>query len=110
MDAMFERLAAMFAQRKSRLPDYVASVIESASVLIRDGEDGYSHRVFVVLGGPMNGAFEFTQDEATKRIRRRWPELTTGQVQRTVSFLESRVRLESTPAKQERRKKWIFDY
>lgn len=105
----FQRLAESFARRKAGLPGYVAEVIEAAHVMVRSTtEDGPV--VFVALGGPMRGAFRYTPQEAAERIRKRWPELSKGQHERAVSFLEARVRLTSTPLARERRRSWVTDY
>lgn len=107
--ARYRRIAEGFARRKAGLPGYVAEVIEAAHVMVRSTtEDGPV--VFVTLGGPMRGAFNYTTKEAAERIRKRWPELNKDQHDRAVSFLEARVRLAATPVKRERRKSWVMDY
>ncbi len=105
----FQRLTEGFARRKAGLPGYVAEVIEAAHVMVRSTtEDGPV--VFVALGGPMRGSFHYTTQEAAERIRKRWPELNKGQLERAVSFLEARVRLSTTPQARKHRKSWVMDY
>lgn len=107
--ARYQRIAEGFARRKAGLPGYVAEVIEAAHVMVRSTtEDGPV--VFVTLGGPMRGAFNYTTNEAAERIRKRWPELNKEQHDRAVSFLEARVRLAAAPVSLKPRKNWIFDY
>lgn len=106
----FRRVSKLFARRKAGLPDEVAAAIEAAEVFPRPGSDD-APRVFVALnGGLMRGSFEFSTDEARQRIARRWPELTSDQLDRAVAFLGARVRLAAAPIRNTRRKSWVFDY
>lgn len=107
--ARYRRIAEGFARRKSGIPSYVAEVIEAAHVMVRTTtEDG--PLVFVTLGGPMRGAFNYTTNEAAERIRKRWPALNKEQHERAVLFLEARVRLSAAPASLKPQKNWIFNY
>ena len=96
---------------KTTLPDDVAAVIEAASITKRFSDyDDEGPRMAVALGGPLRGMFIFSTDEAAARIRARWPWLNDLQVKRAVGYLEARVRIAASPARNSRRKNWVMDY
>ena len=85
----------------------LADAIDSAILAIREpGDDG--RRVAVLCRAL--GAFIFDPDEADRRIRRAFPELSNAAVRRGVRHLSSRVSLASAPQKRTRRPSWIRDY
>lgn len=94
---------------ESTLPADVAAVIEAASITERHGDEDTGPRIAVALGGPLRGMFIYSREEATARIRARWPWLNDGQMKHAADFLEARVRM-SQVGKPTKRKSWIFDY
>jgi hypothetical protein len=109
---MFDRMAQVLEHSNSVLPADVVEAIEAAHIIPRDyGDDGL--RVFVVLGGGgLRGSFEFENEEATKRVFKRWPDLSEKQVSRAVSFLGSRVAKTTRAANRGdiKRKNWVQNY
>ena len=92
------------------LPDEVTSVISAASITWRGYDEDSGPRVIVALGGPLRGAFVYSDEEAASRIEKRWPWLNPDQVRRATNYLGARVRVECTEKKQRIKKNWVLDY
>ena len=107
---MLAAFRMMFKRAANGLPAEVAAAIDAARIMPRTYDEDEGHRVAVALGGRLVGAFIFSQDEAQRRIRARWPDLTDAQVGRAVAYLASRVRLAAEPVRREGRTPWVLRY
>lgn len=70
-----------------------------------------SERVYVAIAGKsLRGAFQWSAEEATDRVKAYWPDLTPEQVERAVSFIGAMVAARVKAEKTISRKSWVFDY
>lgn len=104
---MFSWIQSAFKRGEAGLPVDLSAAIESADIFPREGDLETGPRIYVGF----RGSFIFSREEAEKRIRKGWPELTESQVQRAVDFIQARVRMAMIQNRGERqRKRWIHNY
>lgn len=84
------------------------AAIDSASVIPREPDDN-GPRTFV-LSPSLGGAFVFTREDATTRIRRAFPELSERGVKRAVQHLKDRVSVMEVPPQHIRRRSWVHGW
>ena len=87
----------------------LADAIDMATVSVRSaGDDG--PRVMFICAR-LGGAFIYSEDEASRRIRARFPELSDEGVTRGILHLETRFRKATMPTPQEQRRgSWVFGW
>lgn len=107
---MLFKLWHALRQAGGSLPDEVTSIITAASITWRGYDDDNGPRVIVALGGPLRGAFVYSDEEAVRRIKARWPWLNPDQLRRATNYLDSRVRVECAAKKPRSKKNWVLDY
>lgn len=80
--------------------------IDSAMVSVREADD-YGFRV-MVISNPLCGSFIYSREEAERRIRKGFPELSDEAVKRGLRHLETRVRVAVMPPPSvQRRESWV---
>lgn len=87
---MFDQIVKSLARFSTRLPDEVVGVVDAAHVFLREHGDE-APRVFVQLGGPIQGAFLYSHELAVEKIRKRWPWLSAKQCEAAAFLLGARV-------------------
>lgn len=106
-----DSIRAMFGRNKT-LPADVSAAIEAAWIMERSSDQDGAPRVAVALGGgSLVGAFIFSEDEAQRRLERRFPDLTPDQAKRGVRYLAARVTIvtaeQGRDPKRRERKTWL---
>ncbi len=99
--------------RATGLPGDVAAVLEAANYSLREGNSEDEPRVIVVLaGGGLRGAFAFEREDAARRIKARWPDLSAMQVKRGVDVLEAGAMRATAAANrgEVKRKNWVTKF
>lgn len=87
----------------------LAEAIDTATVSVRSADDDGPRVMFISdrLGGP----WIYSEDEASRRIRARFPELSDEGVTRGIRQLESRAAKATMPTPQEQRRgSWVFGW
>lgn len=82
--------------------------IDTADVIPRESDDD-GPRVAVMIHALRN-AFIYSREEAERRIRLSYPDLTDAEVKRGVRHLESRVRVAWRPPVNHSRPSWVRDW
>lgn len=82
--------------------------IDTADMINREPDDD-GPRVAVMIHA-LRRAFIYSREEAERRIRLAYPDLTDAEVKRGVRHLESRVRLAWRPRVDHRRPSWVRDW
>lgn len=103
------REAHATARSSVPLSPEIADAIDSAHVSMREADDD-GPRV-MVISHVFRGAFIYSREEASRRLRLAYPSLPDDQVARATRHLESRVRLVVRPAKVLRRQTgWVHGW
>jgi hypothetical protein len=94
----------------STLTDEVRDALDATMISVRDPDEN-GPRV-AVISRSLRGAFVFSRDEAARRIRLGFPELSDQAVARAVQHLANRVTLALRPRVQAARKKnsWVHGW
>lgn len=104
-----DSIRAMFGRNKT-LPADVSAAIEAAWIMERSSDQDGAPRVAVALGG-LRAAFIWSEDEAARRLVRRFPELNDHQLRRAVKYLGARVAIvnaeQGRDPKRHERKTWL---
>lgn len=87
----------------------LADAIDTATVSVRSaGDDG--PRVMFICDS-LGGAFIYSEEEASRRIRVRFPELSEEAVTRGIRHFETRFRKATMPTQQvQRRGSWVWGW
>lgn len=107
---MFAGIVRALTGRATGLPGDVSSILEAANYSLREGSSEDEPRVVVILaGGGLRGAFVFEREDAARRIKARWPELSATQVKRGVDVLEAGAMRATAAANrgEVKRKNWV---
>lgn len=87
----------------------LAAAIDTATVSVRAADDD-GYRV-MFISDRLGGAWIYSEDEANRRIRARFPELSDEGVTRGIRHLETRAAKATAPTPQEqRRSSWVFGW
>lgn len=88
------------------LPAEVQTVIDSLRIFRRkENDDG--PRVAVI---GLCGSFIYSREEAERRMRKAWPELSDDRISRALRYLEARVRTTANPPGSPRRTNWVHSW
>ena len=105
MNAVFEFMTEALARRQAGLPKHIETVLEACTLVPRDNGDGDVRIAVLARGGR-----SFYLDQAEKRIRHLWPELSPKQVMRACEYLQARAKLLRCGQCKPRKKNWALDY
>ena len=106
MNAVFEFMTEALARRQAGLPQHIEAILQACTLVPRDNGDGDVRIAVLAAGGR-----SFYLDDAEKRIRVIWPELSQRQAMRAREYLEARAKLLRTAQRIGKpRKSWIHDY
>lgn len=87
----------------------LADAIDTATVSVRAADDDGPRVMFI--SARLGGAWIYSEDEANRRIRAGFPELSDEGVTRGIRHLESRAAKATMPTPQEqRRSSWIWGW
>lgn len=87
----------------------LADAIDTATVSVRADDDDGPRVMFI--SDRLGGAWIYSEDEANRRIRARFPELSDECVTRGIRYLESRAAKAIAPTPEEqRRSSWVFGW
>lgn len=87
----------------------LAEAIDTATVSVRSAGDGGPRVMFIC--DRLGGAFIYSETDADRRIRARFPELSDEAVTRGIRHLETRAAKATTPTPQEQRRgSWVFGW
>lgn len=87
----------------------LADAIDTATVSVRADDDDGPRVMFIC--DRLGGAWIYSEDEASRRIRARFPELSDEGVTRGIRHLESRAAKATMPTPQEQRRgSWVFGW
>jgi hypothetical protein len=87
----------------------LSDAIDAASVSIRERNDD-GHRV-MFISDALGGAFIYERDDAARRIRNGFPELSDDAVMRGVRYLEARAAIAISPTiEEQRRMSWVHGW
>jgi len=103
-------------RKRPQLPALVAfssaleAAIGAATFLKRESDDS-GHRVAVICPA-LGGSFIYSRDESERRIRKFFPELSPGGVERAVRHLEDSARIFLRPVRQAERHRnsWVHGW
>jgi hypothetical protein len=87
----------------------LAEAIDTATVSVRSADDDGPRVMFI--SDRLGGAWIYSEDEANRRIRARFPELSDEGVTRGIRHLESRAAKATMPTpKEQRRNSWVWGW
>jgi hypothetical protein len=96
------------ARTSAGVTDAAMATVMAATVLPRESSDS-GPRV-AVISVSLGGGFFFEAEEAERRIRRAYPELSDDNVRRIVRQLETRVKQAVQPPRPAKRESWVHGW